>query len=598
MDRAIILIGVSRVSGGFQTLRGVEAAIDGMQAWANSQGIPPDRIIRRTDRDCPVTVRQIFDDVRGLPPTVEQVIIYFSGHGIVNARQEFWLLSEAPEVANEAVNLEGTIALARSGGITHVVFISDACRTAAPGIQLGRVTGSDIFPNITNADLERTVDVFFATSLGAPALELRHEGPAGDDYNAVYSRVLIRVLKGEVPEAISVDGFIRPRKLKHVLPNLVRDELRKEGFSLLTNQTPDARVTSDDDAWISKVNPALAAADAALKAPSSPRRHRLDRAFGSGTSTGSGARSAAWVPPESMPSGSSLEQTVIDAMHALLRDKPNLSWFYEVHLAADKHGKELLEKVWESEMTERPSGKRTPGIQVMGRHVARLTPSRGYVRLHQKDPGIHVLAHEDSVPFDCLLEFEDGTGTLMPAIPGYRCTLQFEGTHLNDVMFEPADAIALPIDMNERLLRRVMAEATRRGVMSLDRNCAQALSMHLSSAGVRDPSMDLYAAYAFHERGDSTPIREMAQQIRDHLSFNLFDLALLSRDLIRESRRVMQPLTFTPLLAQGWAFVEALGGPWVSELRDLKAHLIDSPWSVYDRLGVAHLKEIILSGRH
>ena len=48
MNRAVLLIGVSQ-AGGLGKLKAVESSIDKMAAWAKSQGIADDQIIRRTD---------------------------------------------------------------------------------------------------------------------------------------------------------------------------------------------------------------------------------------------------------------------------------------------------------------------------------------------------------------------------------------------------------------------------------------------------------------------------------------------------------------------------------------------------------------------
>ena len=204
MNRAVLLIGVSQTGGGLGKLQAVESSIDRMQAWARAQGIPDAQIIRRTDATGPVTVADLFKDVQALVEldTVEQLIVYFAGHGVVNNRQEYWLLSDAPVNAAAAINLDGNVSLARAGAFAHVVFLSDACRTPTTGVQYGRIIGSDIFPNITDAELERPVDIFFGTALGAPALEVIQAG-AGQKYQAIYTEALLDALNGKIPEAVS-----------------------------------------------------------------------------------------------------------------------------------------------------------------------------------------------------------------------------------------------------------------------------------------------------------------------------------------------------------------------------------------------------------
>ena len=149
---------------------------------------------------------------------VEQLIVYFSGHGINSGLFEQWLLSRAPVDPNAAVNVKGSEFGARFCGIEHVVFISDACRTAADsGIQAQRVAGGDIFPNATPGGPEKAVDQFFATQVGDPAFEVQTVAESTKRYCAAYSTVLLKALRGETAEVIEADagrGLVRPRPLK------------------------------------------------------------------------------------------------------------------------------------------------------------------------------------------------------------------------------------------------------------------------------------------------------------------------------------------------------------------------------------------------
>ena len=166
MERAAVLIGV-RKSGDMPELQAVTAGVQGMEKWARSQGIEGDLLQVLTDENRPLRVQQIKDAISKIikRTTVEQLILYFSGHGF-NIESEYWLLSDAPSDTNAAVNVEGSIRLARYCGISHVVLISDACRSAAEGMLALQVKGSDVFPNELASATEQSVDVLFACARG------------------------------------------------------------------------------------------------------------------------------------------------------------------------------------------------------------------------------------------------------------------------------------------------------------------------------------------------------------------------------------------------------------------------------------------------
>src|SRR5690349_16838550 len=137
--RGAVFIGVSQ-AGRLPRLEAAIAGVAKMREWATvDQGFDESSVKVITDATGPVTVRNIKTAVSELLTNtgLEQILIYFAGHGVNLGGAEYWLLSGAPADSDEAVNLDGSVSLARMSGVPHVVFISDACRTAADGVQMG-----------------------------------------------------------------------------------------------------------------------------------------------------------------------------------------------------------------------------------------------------------------------------------------------------------------------------------------------------------------------------------------------------------------------------------------------------------------------------
>jgi hypothetical protein len=104
ITRAAVVIGVDQPQG----LLKLHAAASGAKTVAdwleNEQHF---KVMRFTDDVQPVRAADIFKSVDyfvGLE-TVQQLLVYFAGHGCVVGFGEFWLLSEAPHNPNEAVSL-------------------------------------------------------------------------------------------------------------------------------------------------------------------------------------------------------------------------------------------------------------------------------------------------------------------------------------------------------------------------------------------------------------------------------------------------------------------------------------------------------------
>ena len=150
MVRAGVFIGVDK-TGQLQKLNDAASGAKSMYEWALSQGMPEGTHAKLiTDAGGQkVHPDLIYDAIKAIidGPGVDQLILYFAGHGVNLNRNELWLLTDAPVKTSAAVNVSGSVDLAQYCGIPHVVIVSDACRVAPAGIQAQNVRGVDVFPN-------------------------------------------------------------------------------------------------------------------------------------------------------------------------------------------------------------------------------------------------------------------------------------------------------------------------------------------------------------------------------------------------------------------------------------------------------------------
>jgi Caspase domain len=165
VKRAAIVIGVDKV-GDLPRLNAAASGARTVADWLGAEGFAVKRFI---DDQNPVRVGDIEPVVRELVErgTLEQLVIYFAGHGFINHSSEIWLLSDARRNGNEAISLTEAREAARSFGVPNVVFISDACRSLADSLQTRNVRGSLMFPNTPLIGPVATeVDKFLATRIG------------------------------------------------------------------------------------------------------------------------------------------------------------------------------------------------------------------------------------------------------------------------------------------------------------------------------------------------------------------------------------------------------------------------------------------------
>ncbi len=577
MIRAGVFIGVAR-TGGLQRLHDAAAGAVAMRDWALRQGMrPEDAALITDDDDRTVTPDDVYRAVKAVVdgPGVDQLLIYFAGHGVNLNRGEQWLLTEAPVRASAAVDVRTSVEIARYCGIPHVVVISDACRVAPEGIQAQSVRGDVIFPNDVTGDRARPVDQFFACLLGRTAAEIKDPQVAATGYSALYTHTLLDALSGRARDVVeSLDGagpprYVRPRRLQSWLEREVPARVLARGLQQRVNQDPDAIITSDG-VWLAEVD-----TDAETSGP-------VDRELGP---PGEGAQASLGTSLARMTSAA-LEGADLDAVRG--------------GMATSEAGRELLRT---AEDVARPFARdhfeTGCGIQVRGAGVADAVVGRGEV--HRRDAGSVGISLLDG-PTSVVLTFDDGTGTVVPALPDRLANLTLEDGELVDVAYEPSSTSWMWEEYQHRapelrFLRGVAAAASAHGRFRLEGDQAGALAQRMQLGKGLDPTLAVYAAYAYHDLQDLDRLVEMSAYLRGDLGAGLLDVELLAGHLVDARVNPGTPVVpAVPLLAQGWAVLRAHRVRLPGDLARLAEHLLDSVWSLYDAAGVALLRDTLHRG--
>lgn len=604
-QRAAVLIGVSR-TGDLPTLRAATDGARAMQRWAiEHQGMDPALVKLLTDDAGRVEVNQVKDAIAEIVDraTVDQLIVYFAGHGVNIRYGEYWLLSRAPRDTQAAVNVEGSVVLARQCGIPHVVLISDACRTAAEGLQAQYVTGSEVFPNDAPGGVEQGVDLFFACTLGKPALEVRDPAAAARRFSAVYTDALVEVLdgrRGELLERRAGVGLVRPRPLKRHLQAEVARRLAALRVEPNVSQTPDARITSDEEAWLAQVPLAPPAAE--QEEVRGQGSEGLGQAGKGGFSIGADGQSEEPVrgpAPRSDPPSTTLHAV----SHAALRDalagrSPVLSRSLETAgRAGVREARQLGESAARTAALFGPLHFETGcGFKIRGARLVDAYSPRARTELLGDGGDLLRIDGIAGPAANVLLSFADGKGVVLPAIPEFLAALTFEEGELVNVTYEPSEGSAR-WDVSAgrrdelRTLRGVVSSAARFGVFRLEGEDAPALARRMQLAKGIDPTMALYAAYAYQQLQSLDRLHEMQSFLHDDLRLRLFDLALLAHGLDgRQAGAVENVFPFLPLLAQGWALLAAHRVALPPALAGIQRHLLPSLWTLFDEGGVAKVR--------
>ena len=107
-------------------------------------------------------------------------------------------------------------------------------------------------------------------------------------------------------------------------------------------------------------------------------------------------------------------------------------------------------------------------------------------------------------------------------------------------------------------LRALVAGLARKGVLRLGKDVAPAFAAKTRVYKAHDPTLGIYAAYAYNDAGLIDDIRSVEGFMRHDLrGAMVYDIALLLREAKTKAYQTLFP--FCPMLSQGWALLRVLG---------------------------------------
>lgn len=577
MKRACIAIGVDHVLGAANLPR-LAAAADGAERfaqWASSQQF---NAFCFTDRAGPLSISVIKQQIRAITTSgsYSQMVVYFAGHGILKSWDtEVWLLSDAATDANEAVNLAGSVSLARQSGIPHVIFISDACRSIAADARLAQITGSGVFPILPVTPQRPEIDTFYATLPGDPSYEVPAAQSAAD-YRGVFTTCLLHGLGGpdqSVCEVVDVQNrqlwVVSSRTLKPWLEREVAQSL--QAVSIALNQVPELRVESQRPKYLALL-------------PTSPPQTPL--VFNA-------------PPPASPPSA---EKTLRS-----LADQYNLGEFFapqmEIRSVAPPAG-DARTAAFNADVQRlvtvqgRQSFETQTGFTIVGTPIldAVLEGVPDGCDVFEENGAMHVRVRIGESSGSVVIRFADGSGTCLVALPGYIGTATVEGGRVVNVSYTPArnsprwhDYVNQQVEVEKR--RAFVAVAARSGILKLKRDRAASLADYVRELKTLDPTLGIYASYAYSQAGMIDEVESVFDWMaRDWQVPVPFDVALLANRLANPGRARVAGRT--PMLTQGWALLHE-GLPIDQGLLQASNYTLPALWTTLSAEGVAFLTAML-----
>lgn len=574
---------------------------------------------------------------------LDRLVIYFSGHGVAVGPAEYWMLSEAPELGHEAVNLEWSRISAQRSSIPYVVFISDACRIHADTVQIGSMNGASIIPNRDAVGGSKYVDLLYATRLGDGAHEVRN--PEAASYRAIYTEVIADLLAG-VPSTVidwageNDEGHISTWRMAPIVAELMRQRLDQlQDLSL--SQDPDQILSSDASLWVSRVprvtraapEPVPVAAESPADEPPAAETPADEPDVATGATAviapkGDTGGTVVVAPTAGAP----VEDDLVGVppnLHLDLPDAPviaslppELATDAEIqHMTAPPDPAPPLRKIhrlrpWKrwrlgsSKPAFRDSHLVDPwwtnaivtfhdteGDRIDVDATPWMSPHVGFSNVPPElvdcgdDGHRHYLFDLHRSPNGCglLVTLPSGRATVLPMPQNYAIDVITDGTTISGVTFEELNQVVFdkPTTPFIRDMRAFVASASASGTFRPIREGLRVFDANVVFERSVDPTLSLYAAYTAVALGE----HERLASYSTGTDPRFFDLDLLSG--------TAHPANFGfgllecpppfPVMTQGWAMLPAFGvtSPLIEQLQP---HLTASLWTVFQPEAAAILR--------
>lgn len=575
--RAAVVIGVDK-AGNLPALSAAASGAEAVADWLAREGF---EVKRFTDDVGEVRITPIVDVIQELVErgTLDQLVIYFAGHGFLYSYSEHWMLSRAPDNPNEAISLLESWYQAKQSGIPNVVLISDACRSTPDSLNIGQVRGSVIFPNPRQPPSSvAKVDRFLAALAGSPALEV----PIGDNvrqFEGIYTSTFLDAFKKPNADMIATlpsgERVVPNRRLEDYLLSEVPRRAQAQNITL--NQVPDSEVVSDAMTYLGRVAP-----QPQISEPQQDFQASIFDVTKSELRQVSSLYSFAADPLKTIPE----RQAQVEALAEVSGFRAAQSSILEAARTVDL-GIETGFTISGSELVQAVAGPEAQ-VEILSRNVISV------------DLG-------DAPAASIALKFADGSGTVVAALRGFIGHVLVGDRGVDNVSYD----LGGYVDDDIVQLRSIVAASAQFGVFRIagegeeqDRKARELAEAVRMGKGF-DPTLGLYAAYAYHDADLIGQVRSVDEIMQDNLEgVRLFDIAMLAEGFPASGSNTGIPfhetfdrgriVPFCPMLSQGWSFLRVKGVALPPNVDAARGRLLPALWTTFDAGGI----NLVISALH
>lgn len=622
----VICIGVDKVDGLTPLTAAAQGAID-FEAWAKSQNYSTTLF---TDNEGqPVYTHEIFKEINRIVTgqICTKLIIYFAGHGILKSpNQEQWLLTDARNNFNESINVAGSIDLARISGIPYIVFISDACRILPNELALTG-NGSVIF-STGNSNRKSAIDLFYATRPGNVANEFSSK--INSERFGLFTKVLLEILNGSHHDLINCEphtGMLIPLSsytnpdMAHKYADLTPSEWvikspyietplvdlveeRAAAIKATLNQSPDITIQYQAN----KPYLSIFAPDIADTTPS-----KTDAELASKHS--SEAKSFNSISDNFLEVKKTIQEKSKDDLNNGVQEpfgsyQKFTSVLKEVESRQDMASLQYDPKsrlIKNAEKIFASRGKQSfethTGFTIVGQKIADVLVKGNHLEIFTQYDAIQVRILDDTL-LSALILLPGGKSIPVAILSGYIGTLVFEKGRLLTINYTPSGNTWRYGEFKEKedeikFARAFVASAANEG-FNYGKIFANEFKenghWHYQEAGsllrmqkAIDPSLGIYASYAYLQEGKTEEIQSVYNYMLMDNDTMPFDVAMLANNGLMQ---VNNFAPFCPMLALGWAYRQKFEDFLHPDIREASLHLVPNLWTTFDKKGTRIISKL------
>ena len=207
------------------------------------------------------------------------------------------------------------------------------------------------------------------------------------------------------------------------------------------------------------------------------------------------------------------------------------------------------------------------------------------------------------------LRFADGSGTVVAALDYYVGTVVVDQGRVTNVSYVPSRQSPMWSAYNSEAnrlerLRAAVATAARFGVFRIEgpKNVRNQTGSRLADQirmlkGI-DPTLGLYAAYAYADAGLVDGVRSVRGYMRNDLNgVDLFDVLMLTGEMAgRPPGNSAGPYPFCPMLSQGWGLLRVRDVRLPERIMALRERLRPSLWTTFHSEGMQTVEGVLRAG--